>query len=229
MFWQDNESQRKYQVPDTVVDLVFNINCRCLPIEHTHALSTSVLEVLPWMQDEPRAGIHMIHGAASGNGWMRPDAAQGDAVIYLSRRTRFEIRLPRERIEDAQALSGRTLDVDGYELALGDAQIRSLSTLTTLFSRHLIAEEGDDEATFLARTAEQLQALGVRFGKMLCGRSHTISLPHERLFTRSLMVAEMSVQDSVKLQQEGLGRGRTLGCGLFIPHKDIAPVRQSEE
>ena len=44
-------------------------------------------EELPWMVDEPQAGIHLIHGAESGNGWIRPQ--EPDALLILSRRTRF--------------------------------------------------------------------------------------------------------------------------------------------
>ena len=31
----------------------------------------------------------------------------------------------------------------------------------------------------------------------------------------------------LQLQDEGLGRNRLLGCGIFIPHKSIAPVVQA--
>jgi CRISPR/Cas system CSM-associated protein Csm4 (group 5 of RAMP superfamily) len=40
------------------------------------------------------------------------------------------------------------------------------------------------------------------------------------------MLADLAVEESVRLQQRGLGPGRTLGCGLFLPHKDINEVRQ---
>ncbi|MDE0301598.1 MAG: type I-MYXAN CRISPR-associated protein Cas6/Cmx6, partial [Gammaproteobacteria bacterium] len=31
-------------------------------------------------------------------------------------------------------------------------------------------------------------------------------------------------EQSVNLQRQGLGPERLLGCGLFLPHKSIAPV-----
>ncbi len=229
MFWQENSDRKQFKVPDTIVDVVFNIDCRCLPIEHTHALSSALRSALPWLESEQDAGIHMIHGAESGNGWMRPDGNQGDALLYLSRRTKLELRVPKERVADARVLSGSTLEVGGHPLKVGDAQVRLLSNITTLFSRYVIADPQLDEENFLRTSSAQLQSLGVRCGKMLCGRSHEIDLPGERLFTRSLMLAELSVQDSILLQQKGLGRGRTLGCGLFLPHKDIKAVGGGDE
>jgi CRISPR-associated protein Cas6 len=229
MFWQENSERKQFKVPDTIVDVVFNIDCRCLPIQHTHALSSALRAALPWLDAEQDAGIHMIYGAESGNGWIRPDGSQGDALLYLSRRTRLELRVPKERVADTRALSGSTLDVGGHPLKVLDAQVRLLSNITTLFSRYVIADAQQDEEIFLRTISAQLQALGVRCGKMLCGRSHELDLPGERLFTRSLMLAELSVQDSILLQQKGLGRGRTLGCGLFLPHKDIKAVGGGDE
>jgi CRISPR-associated protein Cas6 len=229
MFWEENSERKQFKVPDTIVDVVFGIDCRCLPVEHTHALSAALRAALPWLDEEQDAGIHMIHGAESGNGWMRPDSSQGDALLHLSRRTKLELRVPKERVADTRALSGATLDVGGYPLKVNAAQVRLLSNITILFSRYVVDDARQDEDSFLRASSAQLKAFGVRCGKMLCGRSHEIDLPGERLFTRSLMLAELSVQDSILMQQKGLGRGRTLGCGLFLPHKDIKAVGGGDE
>jgi hypothetical protein len=38
------------------------------------------------------------------------------------------------------------------------------------------------------------------------------------------MIADLTSQDSITLQEQGLGEGRKIGCGLFVPHKDIKAV-----
>ena len=38
------------------------------------------------------------------------------------------------------------------------------------------------------------------------------------------MLADLLPEDSVKLQEVGLGPARKLGCGLFMPQKDIKAV-----
>ena len=35
-------------------------------------------------------------------------------------------------------------------------------------------------------------------------------------------------QDSIKLQELGIGIGKLFGCGIFLPHKSIAPVAVSK-
>ncbi len=227
MYWEDDkDANTPYVVPDDVVDLVYRIGCRCLPLDHAHSFTSAVRENLPWIAEEERAGIHLIHGAESGNGWMRPEDATRE-VLHLSHRSRMTLRVPRHRIEDAHELSGKTLDIDGYSLEVGKASVKRFSTLPTQFARYVVVPDGidqDDEEAFVAYAAEQLQELGIKLRKLLCGRAHDIRHPDGDLFTRSLMLADLEVDEAVKLQQEGIGRYKTLGCGLFIPHKGIRAV-----
>ena len=225
MYWQDEKQERVATPPDDVVDLVFSIACRTLPVDHAYALSQAVLGVLPWLADEASAGVHTIHVAESGNGWMRPD--QSDALLYLSRRTKLVLRLPTRRVDDARRLSGCTLDVAGNELRVEDASVRQLSLNSAVFARYIVSDEGIDENAFLEQVVAALGAMGIRPMKLLCGIERVIATPERRLHTRSLMVADLTPGESVTLQQRGLGPLRHLGCGLFIAHKDVKEVRDT--
>ncbi|BAV33590.1 CRISPR-associated protein [Sulfuricaulis limicola] len=223
MFWQEAKENEHYIVPDDVVDLVFSIQCRCLPVDHSYALSQAIAAALPWFADEAHAGLHTIHVAESGNGWMRPDDPK--ALLHLSRRTRLMLRLPRQRLADAGKLTGQTLDVGGHAMRVEKAVVKPLSAITTLFSRYIVAGEGLDEMAFLREVQALLADMGIKPKKMLCGIEHVIATPERKIHTRSLMLADLDVAESVRLQQRGLGPWRTLGCGLFLPHKDINEVR----
>ena len=227
MYWQEENKDERYVVPDDVVDLVFQIECRALPVDHAWALSQAVRAALPWLEQEPTAGVHPIHVAESGNGWVRPEHA-GD-LLCVSRRTKLVLRVPRPRVDDARALTGRQLDVAGHALRVGPAALRPLSALTTVFSRYVVSADGLDESAFLQATLRELQLFGVRPKKMLCGLEKTIATPAQPVHTRSLMLASLTQDESITLQQRGLGPRRLLGCGLFIPHKDIREVGQPLE
>ena len=215
MYWNDDTDKKAgFAVPDDVVDVAFRIACPTLPLDHAHALSSALLQVLPWLEEEAYAGIHLIHGAASGNGWFRPEDTENE-LLHLSKRTRMRLRVPRERLQDAQALSGQSLDIEGHPLEVGKSEVSLLSSL--------------DETQFLQAVAEQLEALDIPCRKMLGGITHTMKFPDGALFTRSLMVADLEPEQSVRLQQVGLGEGRVIGCGLFLPHKGINPVKEPED
>ncbi len=225
MYWQETSKRdERPVVPDEVVDLAFNIVCRSLPVDHAWALFTALRPLLPWLEGEEGAGVHPIHVADSGNGWMRPD--RPDAPLYLSRRTKLMLRVPQSRVAEAERLSGQVLDVAGNRLAIEKSAVRPLSTHPALFSRYLVTDDALDEADFLSAMHAQLTAMGIRPKKMVCGIARAIATPDRTLHTRSLMVADLTPAESVRLQQRGLGRLHHLGCGLFIPHKDIQEIRQ---
>ena len=223
MYWQETKENEHYTVPDDIVDVVYSIDCRALPVDHAYALSQAIMLALPWFAEEESAGLHTIHVAESGNGCMRPDRA--DALLYLSRRTKLTLRLPKYRVEDAGKLTGQTLDINGKHLRVEKSAVRPLSTITTLFSRYIVTREGTDEAVFLQDAMALFHKMGVHPKKMLCGMEHVIATPDRAIRARSLMLADLTVEESVKLQQQGFGTDRKLGCGLFIPHKDIKDLR----
>lgn len=206
-----------------IVDAVFAISCRALPVDHAYALSQAIGAEMPWFASDPRAGMHTIHGAESGAGWMRPEGP--DALLQLSHRARLALRLPRERLDDAAALVGRTLHVAGWPLRVERLALRPLSRITTLFSRCVIVDAIEEEAAFLAAAGAELDSLGIRAERVLCGRVTQLATPDRSYQARSLMLAGLTREASLRLQQVGLGAGRKLGCGLFIPHKDIADLR----
>lgn len=225
MYWKEHKAEDKSQVDDDVVDIVYDISCRELPVDHIYDLSVSLLNILPWLETEECAGVHAIHVAASGNGWIRPENA--DDILHLSRRTKLILRAPKHRLDDAAELAGKTLVISGNDLTVNDlSAVKPLSTLTTIFSRYVVADDNNNEEAFLEKIFNQLQQLGIKPKKMLCGRENLIKSANGTINTRSLMLAELEVEDSVKLQQHGLGPYRHMGCGLFIPHKGIHEVKQ---
>jgi CRISPR-associated protein Cas6 len=210
-----------------IVDAVFAISCRSLPVDHAYALSQAVQAALPWFADEPDAGLHTIHGAASASGWMRPEAPH--ELLQLSHRAKLALRLPRERLRDAAALTGRTLEVAGWPLGVEALSARPLSRITTLFARTVTFAGAEEETEFVAAAEAELGALGIKVSTMLCGRVTTLATPARTYRARSLMLAGLKPEQSLELQRRGLGGERKLGCGLFIPHKDVGDLRSRED
>ncbi len=210
-----------------IIDAVFAIYCPSLPVDHAFALSQAIQAELPWFAAEPGAGLHTVHGAASGSGWMRPEG--GDAVLQLSRRARLALRLPLRRLDDAAALVGRSLDIAGHALRIDKLAPRPLSRITTLFSRCVLMPDCSDEIGFLRAATAQLDAYGIRPARVLCGRITPLATPARTYQTRSLMLAGLTREQSLAMQRDGLGEARTLGCGVFIPHKDIADLRPGSD
>ena len=226
MRWEEDSNDEALAFTADAVDVAFRLSGRWLPVDHACALRAEVLKTLPWLVDEPAAGIHSIHGAASGNGWERPGRGS-DQMLALSRRTRLMLRVPVRRAEATSALCGHRLDLDGCAVVTGARQPRPLRPAGTVFARYVVDEEGGDEERFVERVASALEALSVPARKLLCGRSHRIESAQGVLCARSVLIAELGPEESLTVQSRGIGPGRLLGCGLFVPHKDVGPVRRT--
>lgn len=225
MYWEEKPDEKNKNIPDNILDVVFGISCRNLPVDHAYALSTAIKKELEWIDSEPGAGVHTIHVAASGNGWFRPEDAK--QLLHPSRRTKLTLRVPRQRIDDAKALIGKTLDVDGNSLTVNNMSEKKLSDITTLFSRYIFIESASNENEFMEEVFRILNTLGVKPKKMLCGKEARVSVEGDLLTTRSLMIADLSSTESILLQQQGLGSHRWMGCGIFLPHKDIDEIGET--
>jgi len=227
MFWnQEEQQQAQYQVPDDIFDLVFRVRGTSLDIDHAFALSAALQAHLT---DEicSKIGVHGVRMAGSGNGWNRPE--QSDAELPLSQRARLVIRVHRDDSEEVAQIMNQRLQIGEQEITVGSSVMRSLSTIGTLHARAICCDRQQSETDFLTEVAGLLKQIGIKVSKMICGRCGEIRAGNETIFTRALMVADLEPEESVTLQQQGLGGGRMLGCGLFVPHKGIDPVFDIQE
>jgi len=225
MYWQEKSQNDDNTIPDDILDVVFGISCRAIPVDHAFALSLAIRQEIPWIDEEPDAGIHTIHVAASGNGWMRPDNAE--QLLYPSRRTKLTLRIPKNRLESVDTLVGKTIDIAGNALTINNMVQKNLSDITTIFARYVVAEGAKDEMEFMQQIAAALQTMDVKPKKMLCGKETQLMIEDGVITTRSLMIADLSLSESLRLQQKGLGSYRLMGCGIFLPHKDINEIGET--
>ncbi len=195
-----------------VVDVAFALKGQTIPADHGLALFRLLAERLNWLEAEAAAGVHPIRGARSGS---------GAAELYVGGRGRLMLRLPRERAEQAYALSGAKLAL-GEGIEVGEAQLRTLFAHGTLYS-HFVTMGTPDEALFQRGVSAQLQDTGVEC-TVVCGKARRAQGEESERFGFSLMLHGLSPGHSLRMQETGLGAGRKLGCGIFVPHRSAAAV-----
>ncbi|HNQ04025.1 MAG TPA: type I-MYXAN CRISPR-associated protein Cas6/Cmx6 [Thiobacillaceae bacterium] len=193
-------------------DVQFDLSGHALPQDHGYALYEELARHLPWLRETPQAGVHPVHAAPSGR----------DANLVLNRRVKLVLRLPIERIEAARALVGMRIDPGAGEIVIGDLHEKPLIPFTTLYS-HFVDMGTADEAGFMAKARQELESLDVRCG-MIPGKHRLMHTPQGGIGGYSLMLHEISMEQSMTVQERGLGLHRGYGCGLFVPHKSIKEV-----
>lgn len=196
-----------------VTDIQFELRGVRVPLDHGYALFRALERLLPWLADDALvgAGIHPIHGADSGAG-----------ELILNHRTKLVLRLPAERLIDALAIKGETLDVSGNTLLIGAGKVKALPRHTPLYA-HRVTTGSVEEAGFTRDIMRLLDELGIET-RFICGKRQTISTDGGIVAGYSLMLHGLPIEHAIRVQQVGIGNYRKLGCGIFIPHKSINAV-----
>jgi CRISPR-associated protein Cas6 len=195
-----------------MIDLQFSLQGRSVPLDYADALWQAISAALPWLDSETLAGVHPLYGLSPGG-----------AEWYLSRRSHLNLRLPRERVADAQALVGVHLDLAGLRIEVGKVSEKAMVHTPVLYSKFVAfdaEEEGlPDEARFFAACQEALGALELKPRSVLCGKRQSARTGQRTLHGFSLMVTGLDEDATLRLMKHGLGVERKRGCGIFIPHK----------
>lgn len=194
-----------------VVDLVFPVVGRDLPRDHAQELQQALTVRLPWLSTDTVAGIHSLK-LVPGN----------EATGLLSRRSRLLLRVSAQRCDELKPLVGFDLNVAGHSLRVGVAHVRELLPHATLYAYKVLAQS-PDEVEFMATVATELAKLGIK-GEQVCGKRQQMNVSGKALNVFSLMLHQLLPEHSLRLQQQGLGGYRQLGCGIFVPHKSAAAV-----
>jgi CRISPR-associated protein Cas6 len=194
-----------------VSDIQFELKGDALPLDHAWALYQGLLAIAPWLADEAGLGIHPIVGANTGGGEM-----------ILNHRAKLVVRSPAARLDDLAKLSGRSFTVGGHTLTLGKSKLKPLTQHTPLYA-HTVCTGCEDEQAFTRDILRELDAMNITT-RFICGRPQKF-FDGEKIATGfSLMLHGLPIEHAIRVQQQGLGLHRKLGCGIFIPHKSITAV-----
>ena len=190
------------------VDVVFGLEGTSLPSDHAEALALAVAVWLPWLADEPTAGIHPLRTSPTSQG-----------LVLLARRARLMLRVPADRAAASLGLGERRLDV-GEGLAIGVGAVKALAPSPTLYAGR-VASAAKDERAFHDEVAGWLDVAGVRC-EFISGRPRPFAAGGHEVRAYGLALHGLTPADSLEVQREGFGPHRRLGCGIFVPHKAIA-------
>ncbi len=190
-----------------VTEVLFELQGTLLPRDHGYPLFLELARQLPWLADEPLAAVHPIHGAETGK----------DDLIILNRRVKLVIRIPTHREADLAILSGQTITIGGFKLTIGKGKTRPLARYSPLYA-HCVTTGSKDEENFAGDIIRMLDELKITC-RFICGRRQTITTADGMAYGYSLLLHELPVEQSILVQQLGLGGNRKIGCGIFIPHK----------
>ena len=208
-----------------ILDIQFRVVGAEAPVDHGYALFGAISRILEsdgdrWLHGNPDVGLHTIRGARGGPG-----------RYLLDHTACFGLRLPAELLPRSLKLAGRSIELDGYRLRIGVARTRALVPATTLHCRIATTRNALDPARFDAEIARQAGSLDIH-GRILRvppsppggvrrrdPSRRIVRVRDKRVVGYALLATELTVEESIRLQERGLGGRRRMGCGVFVPPK----------
>jgi CRISPR-associated endonuclease/helicase Cas3 len=200
-----------------IINLVFPVKGTTLYADHNYRLLASLSEKIPELHDFQGLAINTVSGIPDNNG-----------KIALTSSSRLCLRLPVEAISLVYPLVGQTLNISGCSIKLGNPEIQTLQPFESLKARLVTIKGYIEPETFLKAAYRQLQALEIQSNIGIPANNKgepkrltlKINKPNRdyTIIGFSLVVSDLNEDDSIKLQIQGLGGKRRLGCGVFYPN-----------
>lgn len=213
-----------------MLDLEFFLQGDVLDVDHGYYLHSALSEIVPshhHPEKRGNTGVHPIYGIY-----------RGERKISLQKNSRLILRLEVEKIPEYLVLCGRTLSVGSHFLTVGMPASRNLTPAPILKSRMVTIKGFTEPEEFLHAAQRQLTDLNILGTPHLVPRKNTASaegktdnrekspfvkrtlnVKGKNIVGFALTVSNLTAEESLRIQMQGLGGRRAMGCGIFVPQR----------
>lgn len=207
-----------------VIDIAFRLQGHLLPADHAYHLFSAISKIIPEIHRDGEVGVHPVAGRLVG-----------DRKLALTDSSSLTIRIASERIGQLLPLAGKSLKIGDHEFRVGVPTTYALIPSARLYSRLVVIKGFMEPEPFLEAVQRQLEALGIRGkislvpqlfrrkgdeeegeGSQSSYLRRTLRIRDKEVVGFALRVEELTAEESIRLQEKGLGGRRHFGCGLFI-------------
>lgn len=213
------------------IDVAFRITGRSIPVDHGYCLYSALSRLAPLLHQADWLGIHPIEGNPTS-----------PSLLALSPWSRLRFRLPAENIAKLIFLSGKRLELSAsgrkHVLHIGVPEVYPLKAAASLYSHYVAIKLSEIEKTgvpltremFVRAIEQQLKAINItgdvwiddgRDSKARELSRRILRIKNKTIVCYSVQINKLSSDDSLLLQEAGLGGRRRMGCGLFQPIKSF--------
>jgi CRISPR-associated protein Cas6 len=194
------------------VELRFPVTGTYLASDHDYAMFKAISQVIP-----------EAHGAA----WLAincmPSPVPPDGAICISPQAQLRMRLPQSRVPLMLKLSGRRMKIGGQRVRFCPPKIFLLKPSANLYARCVTIKNRFTASSFLDAVALKLDEMGIE-GQLELGLRQCFHIGRQVMVGFALRVHDLSEDNSITLQEQGLGNRRHIGCGFFVPVQDAGQV-----
>ncbi len=206
------------------IDVSFKINGEKLPADHGYLMLSAVSRMVPSIHSDSTCGIFPVNGVNTG-----------DRFIAVTDRSRLVFRVSHEKLPDLLKIAGKKILISECQLRLGIPEVFSLKPSSHLKSRLVTIKGFMEPEPFLEAAVRQLSEMGINGKPSLAIRAsqrsaamaeaachyvrRTLRVKDKEIVGYAMIVESLTAEESILLQEKGIGGRRRMGCGLFVPYK----------
>ena len=199
------------------VDLAFPLTGKLLPLDNGYIIYSALSCICPNLHKLKKISIHPIAGIPNSSKQLR-----------LTKRSRLQIRIPIEKIPQVyEFLVEQTFNIGQNQFHIGMPEYKALTPSSHVYSRLVVIRRCIEPQVFLEAAQRQLAELGIqgninllkkKNGQLQC-RQMVIRKKEGTFPSRGygVEVTDLTEEDSLKLQQQGIGGKHKMMCGVFVP------------
>lgn len=214
------------------IDLSLAIKGTTIPLDYSYALFGALSRIVPQIHGDRRIGVHPIRG-------IRREPKR----LTLVPQSRLRLRMPSDEISTYLALVGTGLDLDGSRVMIGfprvirgpegrgrpeaAVRIETLRPAVEVWSRLVTLGQIREPGAFEESLRRQLAGLGVAAEPSFLpstdprGRGgperRVLRIKGRKVIGFPIRISGLTAEESLTVQEYGLGSRRRMGCGLFVP------------
>jgi CRISPR-associated protein Cas6 len=182
--------------------------------DHGYALFGAISRVLAdKVHAENGIGVHPIRGQQIGN-----------RQLMLMPWSTLTLRVADGQIASILPLAGKSLRLGDANIRVGVPTVRALVPATALRSRLVNIKvannrpEAVTEEQFAEAVRRQLAVLGISESAIVTvGKRRTMRVKQRELVGYEVLVEGLTADESITLQERGVGGKRHMGCGVLVP------------
>jgi len=205
------------------IDVSFRIDGEKMPADHGYQTLSAISRLVPSIHSDSTCGIFPVNGVNIGN-----------RFILLNERSRLVFRLSHEKLPELLKLAGKKILISECQLRIGIPEVFALKPSSHLKSRLVTIKGFMEPEPFLEAAVRQLSEMGINGKPALALRAsqrsasaetscqyirRTLRVKDKEIVGYAMIVESLTAEESILLQEKGIGGRRRMGCGLFLPYK----------
>lgn len=212
------------------INISFFVKGETIPTDHNYALFSALSKLLPDIHEDSDVGIDRINGNLLD-----------DRRTQITSKSRLFLRLPFSKVPAyCNSFSGKEINIKGEKLVIGSVdKYKPIQHESILYSRIVVYSHIMDLQKFIEMTQKEAFennlvkcefAIKTPDGENPFNKKRSIieeggvvprtfEMKGEKIKGYGIVVRNLSPEESLFLQENGLGGKRHFGCGLFIPYK----------